>query len=135
MPILVLLGLGVSLSWLQQPLWVLPSASRWDGLSAAVAYVAITAALSGLCGRLSLLWARRAGGEISRTLLRRHNAMGLAIQGWMILGLVGVMGCGYRELIVASALVRVPLMGELAAAGPFVAALILHWLLEYPSTA
>jgi len=107
-------------------------ASRWLVIPAMVMYLAGSAAVGAIRTALSLRAMARRPGFLPGA-FRRYRLMTVAGQGWLIAGLAGLVAVGYGRWVLDDlALVWVPLAGEVVILCPFVAALILSWLLEYP---
>jgi STE24 endopeptidase len=107
-------------------------ASRWLIMPAMVAYLAGAVAAGAFRTALSLrAIARSPDGPLGSA--RRHNVMTLLGQAWLVAGLAGVILLGYGPWVLEDLLLEhVPLVAEAVVLGPFIVALLLHWLLEYP---
>jgi len=107
-------------------------ASRWLVAPALAVYLAGAVAMGAFRTALSLrAMDRRA--DLPGSSLRRHNVLALIGQGWLVLGLGGVILVGYGRWVLDDLLLgHVPLLGEVVILIPFVVALLLSWLLEYP---
>ena len=131
MQIVVLVAMGVSLLLLADTA-PLRGAPAWAVALAGVGYWAVTAALSGACSALALR-AVAAPPEANRRALRRRMLLTLATRAWLVGGLAGLILLGYGRWITQDlGLDRWPLASEAAAVAPFVVALLLNWVLEYP---
>ncbi len=129
--IVVLLSLAVALTLLE-PLSFGPGLpARWAGPAIAT-YLAVAAGIA--AGNTA--WALRAathGNLLSRRAAKRRRLMALAGQAYLVAGLAGVLLGGYRTAIVAElGVADVPLVPVLLAWAPFVVALLVTWVLEYP---
>jgi len=129
MQIVVLGGFLVALSLADVPG---ASAPPWLLAAAAAAYLALPAAVTHLNVRLCL--ARMGGaGTLPPPVLRRHHVLAVATQAWLVAGLAGLMLLGLSRWVMDDlGLGRVPLAGTLAVLAPFVAGLLLTWVLDYP---
>jgi STE24 endopeptidase len=129
MQIVVLAAFMVALTLAEQPALV---DGRWVFLPALVGYLAAAVAAAAFRTALSL----RAMGrrdELSPSALRRHGLLSMAAQVWLVAGLAGVILLGYgRWVLRGLGLAHVPLVGEVVLLLPFLVALVLDWLLEYP---
>ncbi len=107
-------------------------ASRWLVMPAMVTYLAGAVAVGAFRTALSLrAITRSAGAPLASP--RRHNVMTLIGHGWLVAGLAGVILLGYGPWVLEDLLLEhVPLVGEVVVLGPFIVALLLNWLLEYP---
>ena len=126
MQILVLLGFIITQVF--QEVWPIPVV--W--LSAAVGvYLLALAGLMGADRRLNL--PGRAGNDPRRNrhVERRHRLFALLIRLWLLGGMAGLVAVGYKRWLIGW-MPEVPLLGTWIALGPFVAALLLMWWLEYP---
>lgn len=129
MQIVVLGAFLVALTLADQPAVV---EQRWAFVPALAAYFAVAVAAGALRTSLSLRALARAG-EASAAALRRHGVLSSVTQAWLVFGLAGVILLGYAQWVVHGlGLDRVPLLTEAALLLPFLAALVLDWLLEYP---
>jgi Zn-dependent protease with chaperone function len=105
---------------------------RWLVLPAAVLYLAGAVALGAFRTALSLrAIARRpdlpAGGS------RGTRVLGVLGQLWLVAGMGGVILAGYGQWVLYDLrLGRIPLAGEMSVLVPFLAALLIGWLLDYP---
>ena len=105
---------------------------RWLVMPALVTYLGGAVAVGAFRTALSLRAIGRSPDALPGS-LRRHNLMTLVGQGWLVAGLGGVILAGYGRWVLDDLLLgRVPLAGEVAILCPFVVALLLNWLLEYP---
>ena len=129
--IVVLLSLAVALTLLE-PLSFAPALPAWWAGPAVAAYLVLAAGIA--AG--STAWTLRTsadGALLSRPALRRRRLMVLAGQVYLVGGLAGVLLAGYRTAILTSSvLIPVPGVAVLLAWAPFVAALLITWVLEYP---
>ena len=133
MLIIVLLGLGVTLAVLEQPVplgleppaWLAGPAVAVYLLAAAAVTAANTASTVRAVGYPDALAAARA--------VRRHRMLGAFNYAWLIAGSAAVMSAGYKDLIVERLrLADLPLAAALVAWAPFAAALLITWALDYP---
>jgi len=119
-----MLFLGDHVPALAMPVWVV--------CVAGAGYWAVTAILS----RLGSAWGLRAmvGGAASdRRAARRRTLFAMATRVWLIAGLAGLIVLGYGRWVMRDLrLGGWPLVGKAAVLAPFVVALLLNWLLEYP---
>ena len=108
----------------QAPAWMV-------GLAGA-GYLAVTAVLS----RSGSAWGLRAmadGTENDRRAAGRRAALAVATRVWLIAGLAGLVVLGYGRWVTSDlGLGSWPLAGKAAIVTPFVVALLLNWVLEYP---
>jgi len=135
MQIVVLLAFVVSMFLVQ----TFSLAGEWwfvvgpAGAAASVlTYLAVTASLSCLHSGLSL---RRLGrsADVSPSVTRFSNTLGILSRAWLVGGLGGCIVLGYGRWVMEDlSLYGVPLAGEAMLLLPFVAALLITWLLEYP---
>ena len=109
-----------------------PIAAGWRFvIPALAAYLAGSVAIGSLRSALSLR-AMPAGGQPMRAAFIRHNIMSLAANAWLIAGLAGLLLVGYGQWVMKGlGLQGVPLVGEALLMAPFIAAMIVTWLLEY----
>ena len=133
MHIVVMLAfiLALSLSQPGRPVFVGP---QWAAAVAGGVYLIGAAAIAGLRTVLSLRSLGERGIPGAKA-VRRHNAMAIAGQLWLLGGFAGVVVFGYDRWVMGDdglALAGAPLAGTLALVAPFVAALMLTWWLEYP---
>lgn len=129
--IVVLLSLAVALTLLE-PLSSTPTLpARWAG-PAIAAYLVLAAGIAAGNTAWTLRTAAN-GALLSGRALKRRRLVGLGGQAYLVGGLAGVLLAGYRTVIVTSpTLTAVPLVAVLLAWAPFVAALLITWVLEYP---
>jgi len=105
---------------------------RWVLVPALVMYLAGAAAVGALRTALSLRAMDRRPGYLPGA-FRLHRLMTVAGQAWLVAGLAGLVVVGYGHWVQKDlGLARVPLVGKALVVCPFVVALILNWLLEYP---
>lgn len=96
------------------------------------AYLAGAAALAGANTLLSLRAIKR-GSPMSSAAMRRHHAVLILTQLWLLGGLAALMLLGYTWWVMKDLhLEVVPLAGELAILAPFFAGVLLVWILDYP---
>jgi STE24 endopeptidase len=126
MMIVVLLSLAVALTMLE-PLPLGPTVpARWAAPAIAV-YLVVAA---GLAAGHTVLALRAA---VAGPAARRRRWMALAGQVYLVVGLAGVLLVGYRTAIVGErAISNLPLVPVLLAWAPFVVAMLITWMLEYP---
>jgi len=132
MQIVVLLGFVVSLI-LAEPemLGQLAAPSRWVGPAIGV-YLAVGSALTALDTSLSVREIRR-GGWLCASAARRHGILVVAFRCWLVLGMAALMASGYGQWVVAGLLpFRIPLLAKAAVLAPFILAILIGWLLDYP---
>ncbi|MCJ7544234.1 MAG: M48 family metallopeptidase [Phycisphaerae bacterium] len=131
MMIVVLLSLVVVLTLLE-PLSSAPALPAWWAGPAVAAYLVLAAGIA--AGHTA--WTVRTaadGALLSRRALKRRHLAGLGGQVYLVGGLAGVLLAGYRTAIMTCPTVTaVPLLPVLLAWAPFVAALLITWVLEYP---
>lgn len=109
-----------------------PAAGRWLVMPAMLTYLAGAVAMGAFRTALSLRAIAR-DPEAPLASQRRFTVLTLIGQGWLVAGLGGVILLGYGPWVLEDLLLEnVPLVGEAVILGPFVAALLLSWLLEYP---
>jgi len=100
-------------------------------IPALAAYLAGAVAIGSLRGALSLR-AMPAGDQPMRAALVRHNILSLAANAWLIAGLAGLLLMGYGQWVMSGLhLQNVPLVGHVLLVAPFMAAMMINWLLEY----
>ena len=126
MQIVVLMGFVVSLT---VPQFALPEQPWWVIVSALAAYVCGTVLLSRLRMRhtIGLL---RDGGQLRRPTIRRLAILSMVSSGWLVAahgGLLALSGDRINEHFG-----DLPLVGKLAALSPFVVALLIVWVVDYP---
>ena len=129
MQVVVLIGFVVALTLANEgPLL----AGGWVAGLAVVMYLAGAVAMGAFKTALSLRAIGRRD-DVPAGVLRRHNLMTVVAQCWLILGLAGAILIGYGQWVLRDLhLGRIPLVGQIVLVGPFVVALLLSWLLEYP---
>jgi STE24 endopeptidase len=131
MMIVVLLSLAVALTMLEPLPWVPSASARW-AVPAIAIYLMLAAALAAGHTFVALRAADQ-GGSPSRPAARRRRRIAMAGQMYLVAGLAAVLLAGYRTAIVTAAVLRnLPLVPVLVAWAPFVVALLLTWMLEYP---
>jgi len=132
MLVLILSGLAVSLALLEEPAAEQLLPAGWTTVPVLAGYLALAALLAWGTSALSLrVLTRRA--VISASVLRRHAALTFLTRLWLIGGSALVLLLGFGRWIIDDLdLGRFPLASEAMALLPFVAALILVWLLDYP---
>jgi len=129
MQIVVLIAFVVVLTLLESPSLAMPA---WVFAPALGVYLAVTAAATAVNVRLSLRTLERWHG-LSPPVLRRHNLLSGATRGWLVLGLAGMVLMGFgRWALEDLGLRRYPLVGTAAVLTPFLAAVLLIWLIDYP---
>ncbi len=100
-------------------------------IPALAAYLAGSVAIGSLRSALSLR-AMPAGGQPMRAAFARHNILSMAANAWLVAGLAGLVLVGYGQWVMEGlGLQGVPLVGEVLLMAPFIAAMIVTWLLEY----
>lgn len=108
------------------------AAPVWQVAAAGVGYWAVTAALSRTGSALALK-ALLGGTTNDVRTVRRQAVVTVATRLWLVAGLGGLIWLGYGRWITHDlGLARWPLVGRLAAVAPFVVALMLNWIIEYP---
>lgn len=129
MQITVLAALVIAMTLIGLPLPQLP----WEvALPAAAAYVLIAGILAGVNSLLACRGLEAAAG-IPRRVVMRHNRLALALQAWLALGLGGAIWAGQGQwLDLVQWLRPVPLAPTAAVMTPFILALVLSWVLDYP---
>jgi hypothetical protein len=129
MYVVVLIAFVVALTLGEQaPLW----STRWLVAPALGMYLAGTVAVGALKTALSLRAIAREA-HVPARVLRRHNLLNVLGQCWLVAGLAGVMLAGYGRWVLDDLRMgSIPLAGQLALLVPFLVALLLSWLLEYP---
>jgi len=130
MMIVVLLSLAVALTMLEPVPFAPAVSARWAAPAIAV-YLVLAA---GLAAGHTVLALRAAGPDAAASpTARPRRWMALAGQVYLVAGLAAVLLAGYRTAIVgARAVSNVPLVQAALAWAPFVAALLITWVLEYP---
>ncbi len=101
-------------------------------LPAAAAYVLLSGAIAAINSRLAC-WGLAAGEGLWRGVAMRHSRIGLSLQLWLVLGLGGAIWLGqpqWSDLI--ERLRPIPLAATALLMTPFVGALVLTWLFDYP---
>lgn len=132
MLVLILSGLLVSLALLEEPLIGRLAAAGWVLVPALAGYLALAALLAWSANAMSLRGLSRQA-TIPVSALRRHAALALLTRVWLVGGSALVLLIGYGRWIVSNlGLARIPLVSEALAIAPFVAALVIVWLLDYP---
>lgn len=132
MQIVVLLGFVVSLI-LADPNMVgqLASPSRWV-VPAIGVYLAVGSALTAFDTSLSVREIRR-GGWLCASAARRHGILVVAFRCWLVLGMAALVAAGYGQWVVAGLLpFRIPLLAKAVLLAPFILAVLIGWLLDYP---
>ena len=100
-------------------------------IPALATYLAGSVAIGSLRSALSLR-AMPTGGQPMRAAFARHNILSLAANAWLIVGLAGLLLVGYGQWVMMGlGLQNVPLAGEVLLVAPFIAAMVVNWLLEY----
>ena len=105
---------------------------RWLLVPAVGGYLIGAAALARLRAALSL---RAIAGRdaLPPAAVRRHNALVVLGQVWLVAGLGGVILAGYgRWILHETPLGRIALAGQLAVWAPFIAGLLATWALDHP---
>ena len=131
MQIVVLAAIAVSMLFLtaEAPGWAAPA---WVLAAVCAAYWAVTAVLSRTGSVMGIRAMAAAVGESRRT-PRRQAALAVATRLWLVGGLAGLIALGYGRWIMDDlALSGWPLVGKAAVVVPFIVALLLNWILEYP---
>ncbi|MBS3734424.1 MAG: M48 family metalloprotease [Phycisphaerae bacterium] len=132
MQVVVLAGLIASLAFLTEPLTEL---LRPPGDLTPVALLGYCLGAAVLTGANALAARRvlRRWGRMPQRALRRYGFVAACMHLWLIGGSVGVLTAGYGQWLLHIAWMRdVPLLRKLAAAGPFLVALIAVWAASYP---
>ncbi len=112
----------------------MPAEPRPSGLAlpAAIAYVLVAGLLAGINSLLAVRGMQRDAG-ITRRVMLRHNRLALLEQLYLVLGLGAALWLGCDDwAILLGRMERIPLAPMLAPILPFIAALVLTWLMEYP---
>lgn len=131
MQIAVLAAFILVLTLLETPGAIVPEPA-WLFASAVGAYLLVSAAL-GRLGAVLTMRALRAEAGVSRSAVRWYGLLGMGQRVWMVGGIGAVAAWGYGHWVMAGlGLGRLPLVGTLAVVAPMIAALVLHWLLDYP---
>ncbi len=100
-------------------------------IPALAAYLAGSVAIGSLRSALSLR-AIPDGGQPMRAAFIRNNTLSLAANAWLVAGLAGLVLVGYGQWVMQGlGLQNVPLAGEVLLLAPFIAAMLITWLLEY----
>ena len=97
-------------------------------LAAAAVYLLGVVALGAVNASLSLRGMAGPSAAHGRA-MRRHGVLSILTQLWLVAGLAGLLLLGYARWDWARAY---PLLGDVVALAPFVAGLVLMWLLDYP---
>jgi STE24 endopeptidase len=129
MHVLVLIGVLVVLTTANMDPLV---SARWLVVPAMVTYLAVAVAMGAFRTALSL---RAIAGrpELFGHAVRRHNRLAILGQVWLVAGLGGVVLVGYGRWVLEDLRLQpVPLVGHALVFAPFIVALLLNWLLEYP---
>ena len=95
-------------------------------------YLLVTVLLA--CGDLffSTGVLRRTGGATDRPIVR-HKLFSMLTRFWLLGGLAGIIALGYKNWIANDlGLKNLPLLGDLLLLAPFIVALMLVWLVDYP---
>ncbi|MBS3822233.1 MAG: M48 family metalloprotease, partial [Phycisphaerae bacterium] len=130
MHVVVLLGFMVALA--VPPQIPLAEVTGWQLAAALLGYLVITALLGLADAGASL---KGLGGETSvpSRILHRHHRMAVISQAWLVAGMAVLASLGWSWWVnVRLDIARWPLVGDLLAAGPFLLALPLMWLMQYP---
>ena len=107
-------------------------APPWMVAAVLCAYLVVAAGLTRLNTSLFLRLLSR-GGQLAQGALRRHNILAMCTRFWLIGGLGAVVVCGYgRWVMHESSLNTVPLAAKAVILAPFVAAILLTWVMDYP---
>ena len=100
--------------------------------AATAVYLLGAAALAAATTRISLRGLSRSASPLPAT-IRVHNVLFLLTQGWLVVGLAAIILLGYGRWVWQDiSLGGLPLVGKATVLGPFIAALMLTWLLDYP---
>lgn len=131
MQIVVLAAMAVSMVFLVEgaPAWAAPA---WVVAAAGAGYWAVTAALSRTGSVLGVRAMARTNWQEKRA-TRLQALLTVATRLWLVAGLAGLIVLGYGRWITQDLqLERWPLVGKAAVVAPFIVALLLNWILEYP---
>ena len=132
MLVLILSGLVVSLALLEEPLIGQLAAAGWVIVPALACYLALAALLAWAATAISLRALTRQA-TIPASTVRMHAGLALLARLWLVGGSALVLLLGYGRWIVSDlGLARIPLASEALAIAPFLAALLVFWLLDYP---
>ena len=130
MHIVILLAFVLVLTFRQNPPENPPEPYGLAVLVAAVAvYVALAGALAALCAARTL---RVLTGPPAPTGRRKRNVLPLLLQAYLLGGLAQLFFLGWGYAVDESWIGQVPLLSEAVPLLPFLAALTLVWLAEYP---
>lgn len=104
-------------------------------VAALLAYLAVTAAIGAVSTVASLGSLKHTGGKaLARPTPARHERLAVLQQFWLVAGLAGLVYIGVGDDMAQQALAhRIPLGGEAILLWPFVLAMLLGWLVEYPA--
>ena len=131
MHIVVLAAMAAAMVFQADDAWAWEVPAWLVGLAGA-GYLAVTAVLS----RSGSVWGLRAmadGAENARLATRCRAVLAVATRVWLIAGLAGLVVLGYGRWVMGELhLGGWPLVGKAAIVAPFVVALLLNWVLEYP---
>ena len=131
MQVVVVLSFIVTRMLLEQESIAL-AAPRWVIAPAICVYLAVAAGLARLRTVLSLR-ALAQQQSLSPKLVRRHNILAILGQIWLVVGLAGVSIAGLGQWARhETPFARIPLLVQLTVWAPFVAAVLLTWILDHP---
>ncbi len=136
MLIVVLIAFVVALTLIQPPIAESLLAPSWITAVAAAAYLLLAAALTA-ANTASAVRRLKEGGGVRRKGLLAAVLSGLE-QFWLIGGLGLLIFAGYGQWamfdlrVAGTALVDLPLLSKLVVLAPFVVAVALCWLIDYP---
>jgi len=131
MQVVVVLSFIVTRMLLEQESIAL-TGPRWLIAPAICIYLAVAAGLARLRTVLSL---RALAGQQSLPpkLVRRHNILAILGQVWLVVGLAGVSIAGLGQWARhETPLAKIPLLVQLTVWAPFVAAVLVTWILDHP---
>jgi len=132
MQIVVLLGFVVSLTLIEPEMLDHLAAPSWWVVPAIGTYLAVGSALAAFNASVSVREIRR-GGWLCASAARRHGILVAAFRCWLVLGMAGLVAAGYGQCVVAGLLpFRIPLLAKAAVLAPFILAVLIGWLLDYP---
>ena len=131
MHIVVLAAMAATMLFLGDGAWAWEVPAWMVGVAGA-GYLVVTAVLSH-SGSVWGLRAMASGAESDRRATRRRAMLAVATRVWLIAGLAGLIMLGYGRWVMSGLrLGSWPLVGKAVVVAPFIVALLLNWLLEYP---
>jgi STE24 endopeptidase len=132
--LIILLAFLAVLVLLEQPQLLRPPPdAAWVLPAAIAAYLVVAAMAAGMNTLASLRVLDRRGEQAWSLVMRRHRAWATGVYAWLLAGLVALIVTGLGHVVLSHRILgRLPLAAELAVLSPFVAALLLAWIADYP---